>query len=425
MVNIVKNKDGILLNKIDSVAIDKIQFLNVVSLIIWLSSPLIILFFEIINISTYAYHGLLSTLLYLSGCIGVICGGIYIYKYVKSSKMRHDEVIDALQPMWFLLILGLWCIICTVFSEEKRVAIYGYEMLRDNLITFFFYGGFVLSGFAIFGNKKYTRLIFAFFLMVALIISFVSFVDIDISKVIFEETQKSSDLESTVNGNEYFGEYIFLAYIISLASCFIVEKRERIICALLSAVYAIALLKSMEVFFLLLILISYIVLSAYFIKGKDFLAIKLLSKLFLMFIILVALGIFMLNMDANALFDMLRVCICEKKSKWDNAVAFIELVPMTGVGPQNTITVANSMILQICMYLGVPGGLLFTVAFAAQSIYDSKYDRQKVLINFVLMLFFVALSISTTIYSVLAYLFILLGVSTKIKLIFRKSYSFC
>ena len=145
----MSNTDGALLRRINSISDSALNNINSSVVLLWTISPMIFFAMNKFGVTPYNIHGIMIVILYFLGCVGLIFGVISCSRAfeVTLKKEGKDSTIYKFLPLILLVIFVIWCVFCTIFAKEKRVAIYGYESLRDNLITFLFYLGFVAAGF--------------------------------------------------------------------------------------------------------------------------------------------------------------------------------------------------------------------------------------------------------------------------------------
>lgn len=394
--------DGMLLEKFEQMSDDKINKICFYAIVSWMMSPILMLVLNILNISQYTFHGIITILLYLSGCLGLIFGGIYIVRLIKNNFTYNDKSIEKFQPVIAIIILGIWCVFCTAFANEKRIAVYGYESLKDNLFTFLFFGGLFLGTLSLSSNDKRTEIS-------QFILSFVGIVVSILSLVYKKPMILSGSAVNTISNNEivFYGEYLTLVLLVTISLTIRSTTKAKPLLFLAVAIIEIATLisddyASLTVLFavVILTLVYGIVCKDKVCKYRAFIVSSILIFIFCIFVI------FNKDLSFSICFSNIAELFKNRLVQWNEAFRFILSVPIVGVGPQNTMEMANSTLLQCAMYLGVPGLLIMLYGFF--ETLKSVLPNRKFFVP-ILVLFLISISISASIYYVIAYYFIVLG----------------
>lgn len=396
--------DGMLLAKIEGINDEKINDYCFIGLLVWILSPIVMTILNLTNVKTYTFHGILTIALYVSGCIGLLFGLLYLVRFIKNERDNKDALILSLQPVWALIILGIWCAFCTLFAEEKRVAIYGYESLKDNLFTFLFFGGLFLSAFTFGNNKKKLIKLARVFSLVSVIVSMVS-ICIDKSALI----NGSSITNAAGNEASYMGEYLILAILVSIILAMNFSSRFDILFFLSIPIITLELLINNDVLSILILLVITISLLCFaIIKFSKEFKVKTILSCVLILITMVLFIVLKEDVTLRLYGENILETLNGRALKWKSAFNFILSAPVVGVGPQNTMDSANSFLLQMAMYIGVPGLIMFLF------ICITVLSKRTILISKIaplLLVFLLSISLSDTTYYIAAYLFVLLGIA--------------
>lgn len=393
--------DGMLLNKISSISDDKIENLTFASSILWAISPLLMIFLNFFKVSSYTFHGIITILLYFSGCIGLLFGILYVARFIKKNSDNLDCLIEQLKPVILMILFLLWSVFCTFFAEEKRIAIYGYGSMKDNLFTFLFFVGLFLSGLSFSTNKNKVDIWKYLFLAIAVFVSVTSFFEVNLISSEF-----TVDANSSRENSIYFSEYIALPLLIIFGD-FFCDLKSYLISLVIIPVLLLPLIKygDSTILVILVILITFISAIRLLRDNKE---IKL-EVAVLFFEMLLVIAIIVLadnNISFAGIFQNALVSLKGEFEIWLKNIRYISTIFVVGIGPQNTINSANSFLLQIGIYLGIPGILILIDTFL-ESIKKSKISENKIMI--VTTCFFLLLCVSNSIYYINAYLFLFLG----------------
>ena len=393
----MKKTDGLLLEKLKSIPYQKLESIMFYTLIFWCLSPLAFSMLGYFGVETYTYHGIAVMIMYFVGCIGLIFGGIYLYKTIANDGKTWDKRLNSYKPLLAGLLLEVWCVFCVLFANEKRLAIYGYESMRDCLFTFIFFGGFFLLGFVL-KNKHYIEILIKVFLTVAAaMVILICFSD---NFILFGNLSSLSTLQE----KEFtlYGELALLAFMVSTSNFYETSRTKSFLFAFLSLLlgFSIAMIEEpILVMILLLYLLALLIKS--FISKKE--TIKMLAL-----VGLVVLELFLIISNVSSFVDFknqLSKTILENVSAWNDAIDYIESASVVGYGPQNSLVDAKNFILQIGVYLGTPGILLFIfLVFAILKQIDVK-SVWVISTSFLL----VAMFICGSRYYLIAYFFLALG----------------
>lgn len=405
--------DGILLDKINNVKIDRINLICFISMLIWICSSILMSVLNLINAKSYTYHGAVIMLLYLSGGLGLIFGGIRLYRLFVDDVNNRRDLFDSLQPVLFLFLLLLWSLFCVLFAEEKRIAIYGYEMFRDNIFTFLFYFGLVLLGITASLDKKRFRLALVVFVIVASFLSMLQLANVSFTFSLFRTSDMTSESNPVGAVDSFLGEYLLIA-IFSLSYIFFTSGSKHSWIAMLPAcIMFVLLIKAGDVIAILLLIIAYIIVLLLAIKKHEMsVMIKCLLLLIPLLLILCAMVLMVDTVNFQSFEKSVVAIYSDRIVRWGDVKNFLRSAPIVGVGPQNTLQSAKNSLLQTGMYMGVPGILIFVMAIILvfeKSMHNCGDFTKKVVLPVFLLVFTLDIITMGSVYYILAYYFLFIG----------------
>ena len=358
--------DGTILRRIDNISYKKISFASFCCCAIWFLSPIYVMFLNLLNIGDYNVCNIWITALYVSGGFGLIIGGIYLYQIITKSQIDRRDIIISLEPLIFLVVFALWCIFCTLFAAEKRIAIYGYTKYRDNLFTYLFYGGMIFNGFVLTNNKKYLLRLVHIYLTVAMTMSVFTLMNNSITERLFDSIYRDTDgFESVFYNVNHYGVYLLFALfgctvlLFSSGSLF-----KKALTMALFVLLSITLAETSNVVIIIIVLLLLVGFALASCINKSFLRQhRAFSLLLIVLFVLSVLICSSINELHNALVD------AADTQQLTSFVVKIMNNSVVGIGLQNTLAYADNAYLQMALYTGVFGILImlsvYTVAFKA------------------------------------------------------------
>lgn len=335
--------DGKILHKLLSIENAMLVKLSFYSIEIWILSPIILCVIGIFGESSYVRNGIWTTMLYFCGSSCFILGCLYLLQLIIGLRSSKREIVEYVSPMLLFVILFIWIIVCTIFSEEKQIAIYGYDELKDNLITYLFYGGIMFGGFLIASDKIYFQKVGDTFLLTSLML------------ILIRMVKCVGPVEFVLNSMDFDDRYIVFAVIVCF--CMVANtKRSK---------------KTALLFVTCLALMLYLL-----VYGEDYTIIVVLLLLFtisvivsrfdvhiwLLFFCFVGLLLLYISIFDNKLLSF--KCLFDENifELWKKGVDLVGTYSIVGVGPQNSLFNCQNMFIQFAIYTGGTGLLIYLFA---------------------------------------------------------------
>ena len=264
------------------------------------------------------------------------------------------------------------------------------------------------AGFSLFCEKKFVDLLKALLAIVSLIISVLSMI---LGKVImFGNVYVAESMEGE---SAYYAEFLTFALLV-LTFSFVnsySKKSLGYIFPIVILTLNILLNNDFSAIIVLLLLVLVLLVDLVALKCTD----NRTRVLAAVVILVLTISLFFIFYD-GFIFESFKsdfVDFCKFRiKKWPTAKEFIRANPIVGVGPQNTLQTANNFILQIGMYHGMPGILIFL--YLIISVFMMPNREKGVFV--VTMGLLLSMTLSGTTYYMCAYLFLLLGCCSSLKL---------
>ena len=355
-MTIMSKTDGLILNRIFAMPDEKLIRFCFAAVIIWIISPIAALLSNLLGIDGYNFCGVWLTFLYVSGALGLIFGGLFLFKMYSFSDAELRAKLMLSEPLILVGTVFLWAVFCTLFAGEKTIAIYGYEKFHDNLFVYLFYGGMITAGIAVKNSEKYLLKSAEAFLCVAASLSFVSLVNNGVTNKLCRNSLTETDgHEAVFFDTEHFAMYLVMAIIVCAFLVLRLSKtggRIIVLFALGLMVAALAFTGSLAGLIALALVSLFTILRYNKLPASSLKVLLLeLSVCLVVYILIVSVFKVVPAFPENMLVF------------WRNTLKKVGENAVVGIGPQNTLGYAYNVYLKICLYLGVPGLLLYLAAF--------------------------------------------------------------
>lgn len=383
-------------------------------LILWIFTPLLILLLKVFNVERSDINFVWVTIMQILGLVGLIVGSICLLACFsklgleikneinlklnnlgvcseidkETSKIVYEKksVIDILYsflPLITLFLFFVWCVIGFVFCEHKYFAFFGDPYRNEGILTYAAYGGFILLGVQIGNCKKHIKKVSYCFLISGAIISIAS-----ILLDLFEATESRNEYTSVFFNSNHFGYYLLMVLFVNVGVyLFANSLRQKSVC-LATYVFLLNVMIINNTFGVylafLLTFCGFIVVNG---KNKFF----LLNDLFVLFSIFILVSIFSIIYTDNVLVNFssffndsstfsrfLDGKIAKEEIEsigtgrgrlWSAGIDAVLKKPFFGYGLDTGTYVYNkygididrphNMLIQMAMFTGIPGCLLY------------------------------------------------------------------
>ena len=302
--------------------------------------------------------------LYIPGAIGILL----ISRYIKT---RHLYKL----PIILMIVFGIWCIICTTQSQTLPLSLFGFVPMSDSVSVYLSYFGMIMLGLILGGDKKYALLAAKIFMAMTILVSILSIIDSPKLDCLFvNEATNCFHYQGVYFNTNQFGYHLSIALIIN---AYLIEytskKLERIIYIICFAILINMLIlnNTMGSYLAVFLALIFAVIWS-FINREDkklpllalglFIAFSAISCIYCNNVINNFVSMFgdvgTLIEDDSSL-DQINSIGSSRGKLWLLALKMIKVSPIIGFGLQGIGFSAHNMFLQIAMYVGIPGLLLY------------------------------------------------------------------
>ena len=311
--------------------------------------------------------------LYVPGAIGILL----ISQYAKSNHLYKA-------PFILMMIFGIWCIICTTQSQTLQLSLFGFVPMSDSVSVYLSYFGMIMIGLIIGGDKKYALLAAKIFMAMTLLVSILSIIDSPkLYSLFVNEATNCYHYQGVYFNTNQFGYHLSIALIINAYLLEYANKKyDKIIYIICFAVLINMLILNNTMGSYLAVLLALIFAVIWSFINKEDKKLPLLSLgLFVVFSIISC--IYSDNVINNfvSMFGDIGTLIEDDSSTeqinsigssrgelWIRALNFIKISPIIGFGLQSVGFAAHNMFLQIAMYTGIPGLLLYLAIIVSGAV---------------------------------------------------------
>lgn len=423
----MKKTDGLIQNRINSIPVEKLSRLSLIFVLIWIVSPILILVLNAVGVDEYNVCSAWLTVLYLCGGTGLIFGFVYFYKLVASKFVRINNLINAIEPLLILGLFLLWCVICILFSDERIIAIYGYLTYHDNLFVYLFYGGLLMLGILLSMHKNFVVMASRVFLAVSALLSILALLNNDFTRRLCRSNLTATDgYEAVFYDSIHYSTYLVMALIVAMSLIvFSEDSQNKVIGCFSYFLLTVTMVFNnctsatiSFVFVMFVLLMKCEIRKGIWISLVAFIIIY--SIVALLFNVEFSLSnLLNYEVTASKAIDLSAVDSNGNISKtiidsWKSSFKKIMSNSVVGIGLQNTLVYSYNIFLQIAVYTGIPGLMIFLSSlFSAMSklVYNWKsIDYKTLAAALVLIGYYLSGFFSITMFNIAPYAYLAFGV---------------
>ena len=433
---------------IDYISVQSIEKTAFLLLIIWVLSPIIIMFhtsfiqdqeqiLKQVDISTTWYE-ILQTI----GFLGCILNIIVFLKSILKAKMEKISIRQYLKNNLFLILLFLmlfWSIFSCIASDNIELSLNGTLYRKEGLITYFTYCGIFGLGYVI-KEKRFIQLILELFTLSAAILSILMLINSEILNNLFGFT-----VDSAIFFNEnHFAYYLCMSLMCALL-LFETEKKsgpKLMLRILIFAIITAALVRNGSLGPYLAVVVG-LACSIILVKWLNK---KCLKRVLLAGVVFVIVTVIM-NISNNHLYidlkifglDIFKIMKGSPQDKvhvgsdrwplWMNGLRFITEKPLFGYGPDNLgaqyakvniiIDRPHNEFIQFAASLGIPALVSYIMALTVHFISFLKQRKHVIMVYVGILCTVIAYLASSmfgnTMYYTSPFFFMLLGLSASMQ----------
>lgn len=420
-----KSTDGVLLDKVLGISKDKLSKYAFFSVLIWVLSPILIMPFNASGLDAYNIYAVWIFLLYIAGGFGVIFGATILLQEYYESKLSQKDKIKSMLPLILMVLFFLWCIFCVFFAPEKRIAIYGYGTMRNNIMTYFFYGCMVVTGYAVSKQKKNATALANVFLLVAVALSVLALLNNGLTELLCNNDYTDRfGYESVFYNSNHYGYYLLLSVLVSAymtCETDAIWKKLLYLASYVLLLNTLILNNTLGAYLAVAISLIFALVMDAICKRKK----KTWILLVAFVIVSAASNLYTNNVITNfaSFFGDTNLLLSDPEHAdgagsgrieiWKAALAYIHERPIVGFGPQNLIFSAHNNFLEIGVYTGVPGMLLYLAFLLSGFLKLLKNSKKLGSIAFVAMCvalgYIASAFLGVTMFYTAPYFYIVLG----------------
>lgn len=358
---------------------------SLILLCIWILSPIVVMILNASHTDSDEVYKIWISLLFISGGLSYIPGLFYISKRLEKANLSLKENLLSLLPLFIFVLFFIWNIISTLFCDFPLLAIFGKVPLSDCLAQYFAFGGMILSGITIASNKKYTFILANIFITIATILGIISLINNDFTTLLcVNEKTNTFEYQSVFFNTNHYGYYLVISIMICAYLITYVEKiaiKIPYVIAFIVLCFILTANNTMGAYLAIFITLIFAIIWS-FINKEDkkypiiifvlFLASTLIAGLFYnnnvisnfasMFTDISTLA------NANSTEESVGAIGSGRWELWKAAKVFIDVHPIIGWGPMNVGLSAHNMFLEIMIYCGIPGLIIYLSAFIVGAI---------------------------------------------------------
>ena len=365
-----------------------------VLIVFWILSPLYIMVFNFFKIDVHTMYDFWSYVLTFTGGFGLIVGGLYLYNAFYKSTAPDKLKISI--PLILVLAFIIWALASTINSESKWLALTGYDTARATFPVFCFYAGMMFNGLTLASDSKRLKRVVHIFLLVATILAILALMNNHITEMLCENEMTDCPAYTSVFFNTNHYAYYILISILICAYTFLYSKNnfEKVIASglLILFVNLLVLNDTMGSYLAALLTLIFTIVWSFINHETDK---KGPFELLLLFLVATLITCFYTdNVLRNFVsmfsdFSFLSKYLLGDESLlleasaagsgrgelWLQGIDIIKQHPILGVGPQNIGIDVHNLFIQIAMYIGIPG-LLIYIAFLISGVLRLIHNRK-------------------------------------------------
>ena len=345
----------------------KTSLISLVLSLVFILFPLVEMTLNLFGMPAESSYRIWLMALYIPAAIGfLICP-----KYLEKSDCYK-------LPVYIMIGFGIWCIICALLSKTPTVAFFGFVPLSDCISVYASYFSFVLLGLTIASEKKHILLLANIFLATVSILSIISLIDNGFSQKVFtNEATNTFQYQAVYFNTNQFGYHLTIATIINAYLLSYSEQKKHKLIYLITFIILtnMIILNNTMGSYLAILLAFFFALIWSFINKEDkkrpaiilalFLGLSLISLLYTSNTVDSFRSMFA---DASTLINStteeeIAAIGSNRGALWTTALSIIKFSPIVGFGPQSINFSAHNMFLQIAMYVGIVGLIIYLAIF--------------------------------------------------------------
>lgn len=388
---------------IDYIPIKSIEKAAAILLIIWILSPIIIMFSYnstqdveqplLLTLKHIYWYQILQTIGFLGCILNIIIFSKSILK-AKNEKISMKQYLKNNIFLLFLVLVLFWSILSCLASDNFEVAFNGTLYRKEGLVTYFTYCGIFGCGYVV-RNKRFINYILEFFTLPATALSILMLINSEtLNKLLGLTVHSAVFLQYN-----HFGYYLCMS-LMSVLLIFQMEKKSTPMLMFRIAIFAVitaALVENGSLGPYLAVVVG-LLCSIIFAIWLDK---RLLKRIVIVVTVFISVSL-IINISNNHLYKELKVLRGDiaKIAKgspdvdkagtgrwilWVNGVRFITEKPVFGYGPDNLggqyakVNIStdrpHNEIIQFAASLGIPSAIFYVIAIAAHFIVFLKQRK--------------------------------------------------
>lgn len=429
---------------IDYIPMKSIEKVATLLLIIWVLSPIIIMFsnnsiqdveqsFVLIFKHTYWYE-ILQTIGFLGCILNIIVFSKSILK-AKNEKLSIKQYLKNNLFLLFLFLMLIWSIFSCVASDNIDISLNGTLYRKEGVITYFTYCGILGCGYVV-RNKQFIKRILEFFTLSATALSILMLINSKtLNKLLGLTVHSAVFLQFN-----HFGYYLCMSLMCVLL-LFQMEKKSTSKLMFRIAIFAVitaALVENGALGPYLAVIAGLVcsVILTIWLDKKHLKRILIVVGVFIIVTLIMNVSNGHLYKDIKILGGDISKIANESPDVgkagtgrwilWMNGLRFIAEKPVFGYGPDNlgyqyakvniSTDRAHNELIQFAASLGIPAAIFYIIALAAYFIVFLKHKKQVSTLEIGLLCTVIAYLVSSmfgnTMYYTSPFFFMLLGISS-------------
>lgn len=414
-----------------SVSMNTISKLATVLVSIWLVFPVFVMLLNAINFDAKVMYEIWISLVYVIGCFGCLFGLFYLYNLISDTTVSKKDKQLLLLPYALFLVFGVWCVICSSKAKFVFVAILGYGIAQDSLSCYLAYAGFILLGTIVAMYRKNAIVVANVTIIVANLLAIISLMDNKITDALcVYEFTNCFHYQSVFFNTNHYAYYLALVTILS-ALLFVytntnVKKALYIVSFVIQSLILI-LNNTMGAY--LAVLLTLVIFLITCIARKN--NIKNTLIVFAVFAIVSLASNFIVDnvfVNFTNMFLNIKTLLTGSSTTqevnsvgsgrgvlWKYALTIIKQDPIFGVGVNNVYVAVHNAYLQIAMYTGIVGLILYILPFASRTITMIKsagnLDAVQKISLFMAMSYIISAFFGLTVFYTAPFFYVVVGVA--------------
>lgn len=377
--------DGLILNAISKLNVDKIQRVSFFGISCWILMPIVIMFLNACGANGADVYLVWVYSLYLIGALGLFCCLCYCANNLDLKKENLKVQLKEKLPILLLLCFLMWSLISCLLSDNKKMAFFGAYPFINSWFTFLLYGGFIFDGLIVSKNKSYVKKIAVIFLIVSTIQAVISLMNNDIT---FKLNNSNfyvgfNPYQSVFYNTNHYAYYLLISLMVaSFALIYAKSVKARLLYVSLIALFLSTLILNNTFGAYLSFIITFIILLIWWIanKRKGIKSLAIIATVFVLTSFMSTLYTGNVKNNFVSLFSDVDVIVEDEDTSsvgsnrgelWKNALVCIKNDPIFGCGLENIGSVPNyddeeiapsnphNFVLFFAKHTGIPGLVLY------------------------------------------------------------------